>query len=84
MIKKDNTMGELMNVLIEAARKQGLSILLSLGFAFLFFQQLNEVRKEQRDCMTQYLEYVRLDHAMMVKVIENNTMVMQTVLKDKK
>lgn len=71
-------MNELMSILIEATKKQGLSMLLSLGFAFLFFQQVNEVRKEQRDCMTQYMMYLRQDHEIMIKVIENNTRVMES------
>jgi hypothetical protein len=78
MAIKSPGMNELMSILIEATKKQGLSMLLSLGFAFLFFQQVNEVRKEQRDCMSQYLQYVRQDHEMMIKVIENNTRVMES------
>ena len=72
-------MNEIISILITAAKKQGLSILLSLGFALLFFQQLNEVRREQRECMAQYLEYVRRDHEMMVRALENNTVVMQSI-----
>ncbi len=72
-------MTEIMTILLESTRKQGLSLLLSLGFAFLFFHQLGEVRKEQRDCLNEYMEFVRQDHLLIIKVIENNTMVMESL-----
>lgn len=70
-------MQRIIDIILEAAKKQGLSLLLSLGFAFLFFQQVSDLRKEQQECMQEYLEYLRQDHALMIKAIENNTMVME-------
>ena len=70
-------MQRIIDIILEAAKKQGLSLLLSLGFAFLFFQQVSDLRKEQQECMREYLEYLRQDHVLMIKAIENNTMVME-------
>jgi hypothetical protein len=86
----DSAFSKFVNGFAEAALKQGFSIMIMLFVsAGLFYMlrlekvtretQVRELTKEIRDCQTTMVNYYREERQMTLKVIEDNTRVLERI-----
>lgn len=86
----DSAFSKFINGFAEAALKQGFSIMIMLFVsAGLFYMlrlekvtretQVRELTKEIRDCQTTMVNYYREERQMTLKVIEDNTKVLERI-----
>jgi hypothetical protein len=86
----DSAFSKFINGFAEAALKQGFSIMIMLFVsAGLFYMlrlekvtretQVRELTKEIRDCQTTMVNYYREERQMTLKVIEDNTRVLERI-----
>ena len=78
------TMDSLFQFALENAKKHGLSFIILCGAIYWFDARCTRLEFDVNRKTEEYENFLKEDHFKMVKVIENNTAVLENILKEKR